>query len=93
MSTKRPKRCSTPECKAPATKAGKCGAHYHAAYRAGVRVRQVEDLGPDPARFEFKGPRSLEQRFHAAVPKDQRSWVLRKALTDWLDRAAGADQT
>lgn len=86
MSTKRPKRCSNPGCKAPAKKAGMCGAHYMEGYRSGVRLRQVEDLGPNPARLHALIPRDLERRFHAAVPKDQRSRAVRRALEAELQR-------
>lgn len=84
--TKRPKRCSKPGCKAPVgvNRGNKCEAHYMEDYRAGVRMRQVDDLGPNPARLHAKIPRDLERRFHAAVPKDQRSQVLRRALETYL---------
>lgn len=86
----RAKRCSKPGCKAPAEKAEKCQRHYLQDWRAGERVRQVDDLGPKPVRFGFLAPRELADRFAAAVPKDERAHVIRRALADWLDRAKGA---
>lgn len=68
---------------------GKCSGCYQQDYRAGQKT-VADDLGDDPARFHFKGPRTLERRFHAAVPKDKRSRVLREALGAWLDRTEEA---
>jgi hypothetical protein len=57
-------------------------------HRAGIRLREVESLGPDKARFEFKGPAELRERLHAAVPLDARSRFMRDAVREKLDRMA-----
>jgi hypothetical protein len=86
VTTKRPKRCNKDDCKAPAAKGrrGKCTSCYRKDWKAGEKTL-VDDLGPDPASFHFKGPRVLEERFHAAVPESGRSRALRDALTAHLD--------
>lgn len=81
MSTK------TCACGKPVAKRRKdqCEGCYQQMHRAGIRLREVEDLGPDAVRLTMRWPKDLKDRVEEA---GELSKFTRDAVREKLERLA-----